>query len=346
MKAAVLVGPKDLRVMEVDRPTLGCKEVLVAVKACGICTLEQRLYLGDQKIFYPIVPGHEASGVIVEVDKRVRSNLKPGDRVALDLLNRCGECYYCKMGEDELCENRFKPGLNLMGGFGEFVSIPADQVTKIADTVSYEEAALAEPLATCIHSYTKAKLSPGKTLAIIGAGPMGLLHLLLAKVYGVQSIVCDVDAGRLQIAEELGADLVLNPETDEMEEAVKAVTEGRGADVVSLAVSAKSAFESALRMVRPGGKVMLFAKGARTFEVNIVPDEIHSREVSLIGVQGRTKGEFLQAVFLLNTGKISLLPLISKVVPLDQIQEGMDMALSRLTYRVIVRIDGNNKEAN
>lgn len=158
-----------------------------------------------------------------------------------------------------------------MGGFGEFVSIPADQVTKIADTVSYEEAALAEPLATCIHSYTKAKLSPGKTLAIIGAGPMGLLHLLLAKVYGVQSIVCDVDAGRLQTAEELGADLVLNPETDEMEEAVKAVTEGRGADVVSLAVSAKGAFESALRMVRPGGKVMLFAKGARTFEVSIVP---------------------------------------------------------------------------
>ena len=338
MKAAVLYGPKDLRVVDWDKPTVGCKEVLVRIQACGICTLEQRLFLGDQKIFYPLVAGHEASGIVEEVDERVLVNLKPGDRVALDLLNRCGECYFCRIGSNHLCENRFKKGLNLMGGFGEYVSVPAAQLFKIDERLSFEEAALTEPAATCVHSLRSARLSGEETLVIFGAGVMGVLHVFLSRLYGVRTVVCDIDETRLERAKAFGADVVINPEKESLVESVKEVTEGRGADVVVLATPAESAFTGALSSVRMGGRIVLFAASGNHYETLISPDRLHAKEISLIGVQGRTTNDFQTAMTLLNRGRLDLKPLISKTVPLEQIEEGMKLALDRSTYRVVVRM--------
>ncbi len=339
MKAAVLYGPEDLRVTEWKKPNVGCKEVLVRIAACGICTLEQRLFLGDQKIFYPIVAGHEASGIVEEIDERVLANLQIGDRVTLDLLNRCGECYFCRIGSNHLCENRFKKGLNLMGGLGEYVSVPAAQLFKISDGLSFEEAALTEPVATCVHSLRSAHLSAQETIVISGAGVMGILHVLLAQLYGVQTIVCDIDETRLENAKTFGADITVNPEKASLVDLVKDATEGRGADVVILATPAQSAFSSALSTVRMGGRIVLFAKSNKGFEVSVSPDQLHAKEITLIGVQGRTTNDFQEAVTLLNNGRLDLKPLISKTVPLDQIDEGMKSALDRSTYRVVVRIN-------
>jgi 2-desacetyl-2-hydroxyethyl bacteriochlorophyllide A dehydrogenase len=339
VKAAVLFGPEDLRVAEWEKPNVGRKEVLVRIEACGICTLEQRLFLGDQKIFYPIVAGHEASGVVEEVDERVFADLKPGDRVALDLLNRCGECYFCRIGSDHLCKNRFRKGLNLMGGLGEYVSVPAAQLFKISDRLSFEEAALTEPVATCVHSLRSARLSAQETIVISGAGVMGRLHVLLAQMYGVQTIVCDIDEARLENAKAFGADIVINPEKTSLTESVKAATEGRGADVIILATAAKSAFSDSLSAVRMGGRIVLFAKSNKGFEISISPDDLHAKEITLIGVQGRTTHDFHEAVTLLNQGRLDLKPLISKTVPLDQVGEGMKSALDRSTYRVVVRMN-------
>jgi len=338
MRAAVLYGAKDLRVVDWDKPTVGYKEVLVRIRACGICTLEQRLFLGDQKIFYPIVAGHEASGIVEEVDKGVLGNLKAGDRVALDLLNRCGECYFCRIGSDHLCENRFKKGLNLMGGFGEYVSVPSSQLFKIDDRLSFEEAALTEPVATCVHSLRSARLSGEETVLIFGVGVMGLLHVLLSQLYGVQTVVCDIDETRLEQAKALGADVVINPEKELLVEFVKGVTEGRGADVVILATPAESAFTSALSVVRMGGRIVLFATSGQNYETPISPDRLHAKEITLIGVQGRTTKDFQEAVTLLNRGRLNLIPVVSKTVPLEQISEGMKLALDRSTYRVVVQM--------
>ena len=338
MKAAVLYGPKDLRVVDWDKPTVGCREVLVRIQACGICTLEQRLFLGDQKIFYPLVAGHEVSGIVEEVDKRVLANLKEGDRVALDLLNRCGECYFCRIGSDHLCENRFKKGLNLMGGFGEYVSVPAAQLFKIDERLSFEEAALTEPVATCVHSLRSAHLSGEETLVIFGAGVMGVLHVLLSRLYGVWTVVCDIDETRLEQAKAFGADVVINPEKESLAESVKEVTEGRGADVVVLATPAESAFTGALSVVRMGGRIILFAASGNHYETPISPDRLHAKEISLIGVQGRTTNDFQTAVTLLNRRRVDLKPLVSKTVPLERIGEGMKLALDRSTYRVVVRM--------
>jgi len=339
VKAAVLYGPEDLRVTEWEKPNVGCKEVLVRIEACGICTLEQRLFRGDQKIFYPIVAGHEASGVVEEVDERVLADLMPGDRVALDLLNRCGECYFCRIGSDHLCENRFKKGLNLMGGLGEYVSVPAAQLFEISDQLSFEEAALTEPVATCVHSLRSARLSAQETIVISGAGVMGILHVLLARLHGVQIIVCDVDETRLKSARAFGADIVVNPAKISLVDSVKDATEGRGADVVILATPAQSAFSDALSAVRMGGRVVLFAKSNKGFETAISPDRLHAKEITLIGVQGRTTSDFQEAVALLNHGRLDLSPLISKTVLLDQVGEGMKLALDRSTYRVVVRMN-------
>ncbi|MBA7576294.1 putative zinc-type alcohol dehydrogenase-like protein YjmD [subsurface metagenome] len=336
MKAAVLNGPKDLKITEVKKPDMGHGEVLVRIEACGICTLEQRLFSGDQKIFYPIVAGHEASGTIEAVHEKALTSLKPGNRVALDLLNRCGACYYCRIGADHLCENRFKPGQNLMGGFGEYISIPASQAFLISDELSYEEAALTEPLSTCLHSFEEARVIKGETVVIIGAGTMGLLHLILSRVEGNSAIVCDLEDKRLQKANTLGADKTINPVTEDAVGAVLGVTGKRGADVVILTASGKEAFKLAMSVLRPGGRIVLFAKGNKEFEVRIEPNELHSKEISLIGVQGRTSAQFHKAVSLLNGKKIDISPVISEKVSLNDINSGMARALDQSTYRVLV----------
>ncbi|MBE0634794.1 alcohol dehydrogenase catalytic domain-containing protein [Candidatus Bipolaricaulota bacterium] len=339
MKAAVLYGPEDLRITECEKPKVGCKEVLVRIAACGICTLEQRLFLGDQKIFYPLVAGHEASGIVEEVDEQVLADLKPGDRVALDLLNRCGECYFCRIGSDHLCENRFKKGLNLMGGFGEYVSVPAAQLFKISHGLTFEEAALTEPVSTCVHSLNSLKLSAQETIVISGVGIMGMLHVLLAKLRGIQVIASDIDDSRLKQAEALGADIVVNPEESPLRDVVKQATSGRGADAIVLATPAQSAFTDALSSVRLGGRIALFAKSSKGFEIPVSPDHLHAKEITLIGVQGRTSRDFQEAVALLNRGRLDLRPLVSNTVPLEQIEEGMKLALDRSTYRVVVRMN-------
>lgn len=336
MKAAVLQGPKDLAIKEVNIPDIGHGEVLVRIEACGICTLEQRLFSGDQKIFYPIVAGHEASGTIEAVHEKAITSLKPGDRVALDLLNRCGACYYCRIGADQICENRFKPGQNLMGGFGEYISIPMSQAFLISDELSFEEAALTEPLSTCLHSFNEARAAKGETVVIIGAGIMGLLHLFLSRVEGLSTIVCDLDDTRLQKATSLGADRIINPVFEDLKETVRAATGNRGADIVILTASGKEAFKSAFSVLRPGGRLVLFAKGNSEFEVEISPNELHSKEISLIGVQGRTSADFHKAVSLLNGKKIDISPVISEKVALNDINSGMTRAMDPSTYRVLV----------
>ena len=135
MKAAVLTEVRNIEVREVDTPAVANNEVLVKLKACGICTLEQRLYTGDMKIYYPIVPGHEASGVVVEAGSAVIGEYKPGARVAVDLVTRCGECYYCRTGQSNMCSNRFRKGQRVLGGFGEYIAVRGSQIYPIPDSI-------------------------------------------------------------------------------------------------------------------------------------------------------------------------------------------------------------------
>jgi len=218
------------------------------------------------------------------------------------------------------------------------MSVPSTQLFKIDDRLSFEEAALTEPVATCVHSLRSARLSGEETVLIFGVGVMGVLHVLLSQLYGVQTVVCDIDETRLEQAKAFGADVVVNPEKESLGECVRGVTEGRGADVVILATPAESAFTSALSVVRMGGRIVLFAASGQDYETTIIPDRLHAKEITLIGVQGRTTKDFQEAVTLLNRGRLNLKPVVSKTVPLEQISEGMKLALDRSTYRVVVQM--------
>lgn len=211
MKSAVLTDVRKMEIKDVSTPDLEPDEVLVKVRYCGICTLEQRLYRGDMKIYYPIVPGHEASGEVVRIGEKVVTSLKPGDRVALDMVFRCHECYYCRSGQSNLCENRFNKSVKPLGGFSEYVAVKPSQVYLIGDGLSLEEAAFTEPVACCIRSLKKLNVTIAEDVLIIGAGPMGLLHLQVALTMGARVFVSDVDTERLKTAADLGADRVFNP---------------------------------------------------------------------------------------------------------------------------------------
>ncbi len=196
MKAAVLVAPGRFEIEERPRPEPKENEVLVKLEACGICTLEQRLFTGAMRLPLPLVPGHEAAGLIAAMGSKVIEELSPGQKVALDLVERCGECYYCRIGKSNLCLNRYKNPARMLGGFSEYIVVRPNQIFPVPDSVSYEEASFAEPLACCIHSLKRLKVAMTEDLLIIGAGTMGLLHVLAARSMGLRITVSEPDAVR------------------------------------------------------------------------------------------------------------------------------------------------------
>ena len=341
MQAAVLTEPKKIEIQELKRPVLKSGEVLVKIKACGICTLEQRLYTGDLKLFYPLIPGHEASGEIVEVAADgVLSDLRPGMRVALDLVNRCGECYYCRTGKSNQCINRFKKGQQVLGGFGEYIAVKSKQIFTIPDSLTYEEAAFSEPVACCVHSLRRIDLKLAEDLLIIGTGPMGQMHLQVALAMGARVFVSDPDTERCKLAVESGAFMALNPEKDNIIEIIKENTEGRGADACVITSPSHKALETGIEAVSKTGRVNIYTSYLDTPALPIDANTVHRSEKLITGSEGRTEYDFLTAVRLLSFGIINVKPLISMKVPIKDIDYGFERAMSRDTYRVILVNNG------
>jgi len=249
MKAAVLTAPERIELQELPTPVPGRGEVLVKLKYCGICTLEQRLYTGAMKIAYPLVPGHEASGVVAGSGEGLFSPLPAGTPVALDLVTRCGECHYCRTGQSNLCLNRFQKGLKLLGGFGEYLAVAAKQVFPLPDGLPLAEAAFAEPVACCIRSLKRVGLALAEDLLVLGAGPMGLMHLMVALCYGARVFVSDPDPARRARALQLGACLALDPQAEDLPGMLKSRTDGRGADVCGGTSPAPEALTTAVRFL-------------------------------------------------------------------------------------------------
>jgi 2-desacetyl-2-hydroxyethyl bacteriochlorophyllide A dehydrogenase len=340
MKAAVLTGPEKIEIKELQPLQIKPGEVLVKLKNCGICTLEQRLYSGAMKIFYPIILGHEAAGEIVEVGSEVLSDFKPGTRVALDLITRCGECYYCRTGHSNMCANRFKKGVQVLGGFGEYIAVKPKQVFPISSAVNYQEAAFAEPIACCIHSLRKIQLQLAEDVLILGAGVMGMLHLQVANCMGARVFVSDPDNNRLKTAGELGAFQVINPLNDDIEEIIKTHTEGRGVDVCIVTTQSMEALKSVFSLISKSGRVNIYTSYSDKPEVPVDANTIHRDELLVTGSEGRTEFDFQQAVRLLGFGKIDVKKLISSVHPFGDIENGMKSALGNHTFRVLLEHEG------
>ena len=339
MRAAVLIGPGKMEIQERDLPEVLPNEVLVNVKACGICSFERRLYTGDKKIGYPVVPGHEASGIVAEVGAAVRRPIKIGTRVALDLLNRCGECEYCRTGRGNLCKYMYKGNTNLLGGFGQYVSVPSEQVFEIDDSVSFEEAALTEPISCAIHSLREARAQFTDAMLVYGAGPMGMLHVIVGKAMGLEVGVVDPDPVRREKAIELGARFAAWSDLDvELNQAVK---EGFGIapDIVIVTAPAVQAALSAIAVAGNNSRVVLFGMFPKGAAMPIDPNKIHYSEIQVMGSSSRTPHDFHLAVEAMSAGIVDARPMVSKVVALDDIHSALSETPSAEVMRVVVSLD-------
>jgi 2-desacetyl-2-hydroxyethyl bacteriochlorophyllide A dehydrogenase len=336
MKAAVLTAPGSIEIRDLPEPEPEKGEVLVKLKACGICTLEQRLYSGAMRIAYPLVPGHEASGEIVRVGSSVIGDFSPGMRVALDLVMRCGECYYCRIGRSNLCANRFKPGQRILGGFAEYIAVRPSQVYVFPDSLGYDEAAFTEPLSCCIHSLKKLRVAMTEDLLVIGAGVMGLLHLLAASRMGLRVTVADPDEARLEAARALGADFAVNPGKVDLKEFAEEITEGRGFSSCVVASPAPAAFGAATAALAQCARINIFTSYAEKVAVPLDANDIHRREFIVTGTEGRLEEDFFQAIRLLSFGKVKVGSLVSARTGFGGIAGGFARALAGGAFRVLL----------
>lgn len=338
MKQAVLTAPYAISVEQAPIPVPEEREILVRLRYCGLCTLEQRLYSGETVMGYPVVPGHEAAGTVAALGSRAETDLWPGDPVALDLAYRCHRCRYCRSGRSNLCENRFKPEAPRLGGLSEYIVVRPEQAYALPAGLPLEDAALAEPLACCLHSLGKLGLLSGENLLIAGAGAMGLLHLMLARGMGVQPLLSDVDDARLQAARQVGGGTVLDASDREaFRQRVRTLTGGRGVDACVVTARSPAVLEDLTELLAPGARVVIYTsyEGTRTLPFDL--NTLHRREYTVTGTEGRTEHDFQQAVALLAAGDIKPAVLISHIFTWDELEEAFAAASSLATYRVLLQ---------
>jgi len=328
MRAALLYGVKDLRVEDVEVPRLDAGEVLVKVKAATTCGTDlkifQRGYV-EKIIKLPTVFGHEWAGDVVEVAEGLEWPTK-GMRVRAGNSAPCLHCAMCQRGKYNLCENM----IWLWGAYAEYVKVPARMVfvnmQEIPDGVSYEEAALTEPLACVLHGAEEAQVKLGDKVAIIGAGPIGLLHLLTARRMGAAKVaVVDIVNDRLRFAEKLGADNVINSKSEDPAERIKELTGGYGADVVVEAIGLPATWEQALGLVRKGGTVLVFGGCPPGTEVKVSAENVHYGELRVQGAFHANPLHFRRALDMIASRVIDVRRLVTGRMQLEDIRRAFDV---------------------
>jgi len=327
MLAAMIYGVKDLRVEEAPKPQVKRGEVLVRVKAATTCGTDlkifQRGYV-EGVIKLPTVFGHEWAGEVEEVGEGV---LWPrvGMRVRAGNSAPCLRCRMCQRGSFNLCEDM----MWLWGAYAGYIKVPARMVLvnmhEIPAHVSFEEAAVTEPLACVLRGVEKANVKLGDTVTIIGAGPIGLLHLLTVKKMGAEKIIItDLVEERLQFARELGADETINAQREDVVAVVKELTGNYGADIVIEAIGLPSTWEQALRMARKGGTVLEFGGCPPNTEIRVSTEMLHYGDLTVIGAFHTTPTHFKKALNLIASGTIDVKPLITRRMPLKKIKEAFE----------------------
>jgi L-iditol 2-dehydrogenase len=327
MKAAMLYGVRDLRVEDVDVPRTSDGEVLVRVKSATTCGTDlkifQRGYV-EGVVKLPTIFGHEWAGEVVEVAAGLEWP-RVGMRVRAGNSAPCLHCTMCQKGKYNLCENM----IWLWGAYAEYIKVPSRMVLvnmqEIPHDISYEEAAITEPLACVLHGVEEAQVSLGDTVAIIGAGPIGLLHLLTVKKIGVQkTIMIDLVDERLDFAQKLGADETVNGRKADVVERIRELTGGYGADVVIEAIGLSATWEQALKLARKGGKILEFGGCPPGTEIKIDAEKLHYGEQTVLGTFHTTPLHFRKALNLIASRTIDVRSLVTRKMKLEQIKDAFE----------------------
>lgn len=338
MKALALFGVGDIRVIEKEIPEIEDKEVLIKVGACGICGTDIHFFKGEWKVKTPLVLGHEFSGVVEKIGSKV-TNVKVGDRVVAEPNIPCGECKYCRMSERNFyCENLQATGVTIDGAFAEYVKVPVQNVYKIPESLSLEEAALIEPLACIVRGLDNIGIKVGSSIAIVGAGPIGLLMLQIVNYYGAsKTFIVDMVEERLNLAKELGASYAINFKDQDPRSFINRRTEGVGVDVSIECVGSSSAIETAFKLVRRGGKLLIFGVAPEHDVWQVKPFELYDKEVSIF-TSYRSPYTFQRAVEIASSEKINFKRIISHVYSLNEAPKAFSDLASRKKGMVKVLI--------
>jgi len=343
VKVARLHAPEDLRIEELPDPQAGAGEIVIRVRSCSTCGTDAKiLHHGHHHISLPRVLGHEIAGEVVAVDSEVQG-FSPGDRVQVIAAIPCGVCYFCRRGEETVCEDLESMGYQYDGGFAELMRVPRrvldrDGVNAIPDHVPFEQASLTEPLACVLNGQEIAEVGVGDIVAVLGAGPIGCLHVRLARARGAALVIlADVNRGRLDMAARVEPDVMIDSATDDPVDAIRKVTEGRGADVVITAAGAGAAQEQALEIAAPRGRVSLFGGLPRDnpvirFDSNLV----HYRELSVVGAYGSAPHHNREALSLIASEAVRVGDLITHRLPLERVHDAIEIVTRGEGLKVVI----------
>ena len=322
MKSAVFYGKHDLRVEEHPMPEVGPHDVLIQVEACGVCGTDVHIYEGDKgaaEVTPPTILGHEFSGVIREVGSEVKK-YKAGDRVCIDPNCYCGACDPCRNGVAHFCENMMGYGTTVNGGFAEYCAVDERQVYLLGENTTFEQGAMAEPVACCLHGIDMCEIQPGQQVVIIGGGMIGLLMLQLAKLAGAAKVaLLEPVENKREVGRKLGADVCIDP----VKEDVKERLAENGMDWVNVVIECvgrPSTIEQAIEIAGNKAVVMMFGLTKPDEEIAVKPFQVFQKELVL-------KASYInpytqkRALDLINSGRLDVSSMVYEVCSLDKLEE-------------------------
>ena len=344
MKAILLEGANQFHSAEIPRPEICADELLVKMERAAICGTDIRILEGKKTkdVRYPSVIGHEICGTIAEIGTNVH-DFSIGEKVAIANVIPCGNCAACRTGHENACLQRQAIGYQFDGGFEEYIRIPAiciaaGNVVKLPDHVSFTAGALIEPLACCIRGTINAGTKFNDIVLVVGAGPIGLMHIQLAKIAGARKVlVSEPNAFRRQKALEVGATCVINPTSEDLASIVKAETNGLGVDVIILAIGIPAIVNESIKLCKKNGTLCLFAGFAGTGACTIEANLIHYNELHVCGSSAYTRNDYHTAAQLVCDGKINLEAIATHEYHIEDFQAAYDMCKSGVGLKVLIK---------
>jgi L-iditol 2-dehydrogenase len=344
MKVLRFYAPEDVRIEDAPEPECGPDEVKLRVRNCSTCGTDVKIFHnGHQNLSPPRIIGHEIAGEVVEVGADV-SGWSVGDRAQVIAAVPCGECYECRKGWMAVCENQTSIGYQYDGGFAEYMIVPrqvlkVDGLNRIPDNIGFDEASAAEPFACAINAQELIQVGDGDTVVVFGAGPIGCIHIRLARANGASRVfLIDVNAERLKMsADAVKPDEVINGSEVDVVERVKELTDGRGADVVITATAANVAQEQAIRMAARRGRISFFGGLPKTNPIIACDSNlVHYRELMIMGANGSAPSHNKRALEYISSGEVPVKDLITVHLPLDRVLDAFDIVAKGAAIKVTV----------
>lgn len=334
--------PNELELRHVPIKEVRDNEVLIKVGYCGICPWDLRAFSGlSSSVAFPRVLGHELAGIVAETGENVKI-IQPGQRVVPDMGIKCGVCKACRSGRENRCQNPHFQQYG--GGYADFIRVPEKNVHIISNqSTSLKAAAFTEPLACVVRGQEMLHLMPNEVELIAGLGPIGLMHLQVAKVFGARVIASDPIPERLVKAEELGADWTINPTETNVSKFIDEVTSGWGIDAAVVTVGSARLVEDIIPNLAPGGRLNIFAGIYPKDQLEIDPNIIHYNELIITGSADSTSLNMNLALNLIESGQINTETLISHVLPLEKLGEGLEIVKNREGLKVMLNINEMEK---